>query len=255
MKFGRRPAVHNRRTMLGALALAKALDPLGPAPATSYDYVSAVDKVTGGNWGMLGNDSVGDCTCADSGHHLMLRTANVGGTMVTPTTAQVLAMYSAITGYVPGDESTDQGASETDVCNYLQSTGLCGHKSEGSAMINPLSMDHLRWCVQLFGACRLGIVVGQDFIQQFSAHQPWENVTTDPNPGGHDVPIVKYDAQYAYVVTWGGLQPVTWELLANPQFLDECHGEIYSDFLSATGASPAGFDWQQLTADLAALAT
>jgi hypothetical protein len=253
MKFGRRPPVHNRHTMRAALAMARALDPLGVAPTVSNDYVTAVDAATGGDWGMMGNDSVGDCTYADCGHQVMLHTANAG-TIIVPTAAQVLALYSAITGYVPGDEATDQGADEHSVCQYMMETGLCGQVSAGSGQVDPTNLDHLRWTVQLFGACRLGITVGQDSIQQFSSHQPWESVTTDPNAGGHDVPIVKYDEEYAYVVTWGGLQAVSWGLIQNPQFLEEAHAEVYPDWVRASGTAPSGFALNALLSDLAAIA-
>jgi hypothetical protein len=254
VKLGRRPAVHNRRTMLSALAMARALDPLGTPPRISNDYVSAVLKASPGGFEMFLNDKLGDCVCADSAHQVMLHTAN-SGTIVIPTDQDVIALYEAVGGYDPsqvqpdGSNPTDQGCAETDMCQYMMTTGLCGQKSAGTASVAPGNNDHIAWCVQLFGACRLGIEVTDDMINDFSSGQPWTNMSGNVM-GGHDVPIVKYDGTYAYVVTWGQLQPVSWTLLQNTDFLQEAHASVDPDFINATGVAPSGFRLAELLAAL-----
>jgi hypothetical protein len=240
--------------MQSALALYKALAPLGTPPPASDDYVSAVLKQSPGGWLMDMNDQLGCCVIADSAHQVMLHTANVG-TIVVPSDQDVIAMYSAVGGYVLGNPATDQGCDESAACQYLETTGLCGQKSTGTAMVNPSDLDNLRWTVQIFGACRLGIIVNDEMQQQFSSGQPWTvpAAANDTSAGGHDVPIVKYDTEYAYVVTWGALQPVAWSLIGNSAFLDESHIELFPDFIAATGTTPAGFNLAQLQADLDAL--
>lgn len=44
LKLGRRPARHTQRTMRSALALARALAPLGAPPAASQDYVTPLQQ-------------------------------------------------------------------------------------------------------------------------------------------------------------------------------------------------------------------
>ena len=107
-KLGRKPALHTRRTMRSALALAGALDPLGDPPAASNDYVAAVTVP----WGMFGNDQLGDCVCADTAHTLMLRTANASS-IVVPADADVIKLYEDVGGYIPGKEWTDRGCVES----------------------------------------------------------------------------------------------------------------------------------------------
>jgi hypothetical protein len=248
MKLGRRAPRHTLRTIRSAVALAYALDPLGAPPAASDDYVSAVDKLTGGNWGVDLNDQLGDCVIADSAHQVMLHTANAGN-MVTPTDAEVLEMYEVVGGYKPGDPSTDQGCDEGQACQYLMATGLADQKSAGTGFVDPANMDHIRWTVQLFGACRLGISVTDAMMQAFNAGQPWTSMTGNIE-GGHDVPVVRYDGDYAWVVTWGKLQPIAWALMANAAFLDEAHAEVWPDFLAATGTAPNGFNLKGLLAAL-----
>lgn len=250
-KLGRRPARHTLRTMRAAIALSRHLTALGPAPPTSTDYVSALMAACANNLGMFLNDQLGDCVCADSAHQVMLHTANAGS-IVIPTDDDVLKLYEAVGGYVPGNSATDQGCDETSMCEYLMTNGLSGQKSAGSGPVDPAQLDHVRWTVQLFGACRLGIVVDSQMEQQYSAGQPWTTPASadDPDAGGHDVPVVKYDADYAYVITWGKVQPVAWSLMAQQAFLEEAHAEVWPDFVAATGSAPNGLDLQQLLSDL-----
>lgn len=250
MKFGRKPPTPTMRSVRTAFVMEEALNTLGPAPAVSDDYVSAVDKVTSGAWGMMGNDQVGCCTMADSGHALMLRTANVSS-IVIPETVDILAAYAAESGWngVIGDVS-DQGADEGQVCAFMETTGLLGHKSSATGAVDPTNQDHLAWCVQIFGDCRLGIYVTQREMDQFNAGQPWDAITqSQPDIlGGHDVPIVKYDQTYWYVVTWGKLQAVKRGFP-----IEEAHSELYMDWIKQAGTSPSGFNLAQLYGDIIAV--
>lgn len=228
-----------------AIAFHMALAALGTPPASSDDYVSAVMKQSAQGWIDWYNTQLSDCVCEDSGHDLMLRSANVGS-IVIPTQQDILGLYEAVGGYKLGDESTDQGCDETAMEQYMMSTGLLGHKSAATGPIDPTNTDHIKWAIQIFGGCRLGIYVDQAMLQQFGSGQPWEQPgdPNDPNGGGHDPRAVKYDSAYLYVVTWGRLQPVAWPLVPKPAFLEEAHLGVYPDFVRAGGTNPAGFNMQ-----------
>lgn len=246
---GKKPAVHTMHTMRSALVMQKHLSALGPPPTASNDYVAAVNAATGGDWGMMGNDAVGDCTCADDGHKLMLRSANSASKIVIPTADQILAQYTAITGYdgTPGDQ-TDEGADELTVCQYMKANGLLGSKSDDFASLDPNNFDFLKWGIQLFGAVRIGINLPNSAEDQFSADQPWAPVAGSAIEGGHDVPLVHYDSQYFYCVTWGKLQPVVPAFL--PAYCDEAHLELFYDWIKEQGTAPSGLDLNQLDSDL-----
>lgn len=246
---GRLPAVHTLPTLRWALALAPFLDALGAPPAQSSDYVSAVMKQAPAGWGIFLNNRLGCCTVADSCHQVMLHTANAGS-IVIPTDQDCLAAYEAVSGYTPSNPASDRGADENTVCQYMQTTGIAGQKSAGHAYVDPANIEHIKWTVQIFGACRLGIIVDGQMEDQFSSHQPWTTpaAADDPTIGGHDVPVVKYDADYAWVVTWGALQPVAWSLMTQPQFLEEAHCETYPDWVRAGGTAPSGFNLDGLLA-------
>src|SRR5580692_1589516 len=87
-----------------------------------------VDRATGDLLQMYMNDTLGDCTTADM---LNLMTAvmfwskryvTAGGTQFTD--AEAVTVYSATGGYVPGDPSTDNGATLESVCQYGVSAGF-----------------------------------------------------------------------------------------------------------------------------------
>jgi hypothetical protein len=248
VRLGRKPARHTLRTMRSAIVMARHLAALGPAPDASNDYVSAVRAP----WGMMLNDSLGDCVCADTGHTLMLRTANAGPSLVVPSDDDVLALYEAVGGYDPGDPSTDQGCDETSMCDYLEATGFLGHKSDATGSVDPANLDHVRWCIQLFGACRLGINFPAYAMDAFNAGKPWDAPGSGDDTtieGGHDVPLVDYRAGTFTCITWGRPQIVTPAFLA--LYCEEAHSELFFDWVRAQGTAPSGLSLDQLAADLA----
>ncbi|HUY26572.1 MAG TPA: hypothetical protein VMV27_04055 [Candidatus Binataceae bacterium] len=250
-KLGRRPARHSLKTMRAAIALARLLDQLGAPPAASDDWSAPVQQLTGGNWGMEGNDQYGDCTCADESHLVMLRTANAGK-MITPTAAQTLALYSAITGFNPDVPSSDQGADMETVCEFLEKTGYLGVKNAGHATIDPANIAHLKWAVQIFGGVKLGIQLPQSAMDQFNAGNEWDVVAGSPLIGGHDVPITHYDGSLYYIATWGkGVQPMTPAFLA--AYCDEVKVTLSPEWISQSGTAPSKDTMAQLVAELAAI--
>lgn len=249
LRLGRKPAKFTRRMMLGALVMAPMFDALGTPPVVANDYIGAVNVP----WGMMLNDQLGCCVCADTGHSLMLRTANQGG-VVVPTDDDILKLYETVGHYDPSDSSTDQGCVETDMLSYLTDTGFLGHKADATAGVNSTDLDHIRWTIQLFGDCRIGFNVPQSCMDQFNAGQPWDDVGDTNMIGGHDVPLVHYDGDFFYAVTWGQLQKVTPRFLQNQNYLEEAHAELFFDWVSAQGMAPSGFDLTDLASKLAALA-
>lgn len=247
MKLGRKPVVYNRRSQHSAIKLAAHLMKLGSAPAISYDYITAVNNTTGGDWGMLGNDQYGDCVWADTGHALMLRTANASQ-IIIPTTEQVLAAYSAHTGFDPANPNSDQGDDETSATEYLQQVGFLGHKADAIASVDQTNLDHVKWCVQLFGHSRIGLNLPQAAMDQMDAGTPWDVGGDTTIIGGHDVPIFGYDYAFFYVCTWGKIQKMTTAFFQ--AYCEEAHAEIYSDWIRSQGTAPSGFDLDTLVSDL-----
>jgi hypothetical protein len=258
MRYGRKPARYSRESFLRSHVMARHLSALGPPPAASPDWASAVMRQSPGGWQMDGNDEYGDCCFADCAHQEMLRTANVG-TIWIPTTDQTLALYTAVTGFNPNNPSTDNGADELTVIQYLTNTGWNGRKLDSHANLDPTQLDQIKWVVCIFGASRLGLNLPDSAMTQFNNGQPWDYVAGAQLDGGHDVPVVKYDSDgTVWVVTWGRLQAVKPAFMAakysdGTPYVEEAHAELAFDWVATKGTAPDGLDMAQLQADLTAV--
>ena len=240
MKLGRRAIKRDTRTLRLARYFTPALPPAPPSVAWS----PAV-KVP---WGMLLNDSLGDCTIAGILHLLECQSFNAGGAFI-PTNTEALSYYETIDGYVPGDSSTDQGGIELDVLSYCRKNGIAGQPVSGFAAVAPLSKNEIRQAIALFG----GIYIGVTLPVSAQTQEVWWNAGSNDGGvwGGHAVPIVDYDEKSLTCVTWGALKKMTWSFFH--RYCDEAYAVLSPDFIRAGGEAPSGFDLAQLQSDLAAI--
>jgi hypothetical protein len=148
LKLGKQVARHDARTLL----LASYVTPALPAPPPQHDLTSKINS-----WGMMENDQLGDCTCAAAGHLIMEWTANAGKKMATPTDKQIVAAYSAITGYNPSTGANDNGAVEIDVLNYWRQSGIAKHKIGAYVALEPSNHIHIMDSVYVFEGCYIGL--------------------------------------------------------------------------------------------------
>jgi hypothetical protein len=185
-------------------------------------------------------------------------TANSGKKMFTPTDQQIVAAYSAITGYNPVSGANDNGANEGDVLNYWRQSGIAGHKIGAYVALEPSNHIHIMDSVYIFEGCYIGVQLPISAQAQVQNHQPWSvppgGPTGDGKPGswgGHAVPVVSYDVRGVTVITWGGLQVMTWSFWET--YCDEAYAILSQDYLDGMKKAPQGFSMQQLQADLADL--
>ncbi len=185
----------------------------------------------------------------------MLRTANVGKIQI-PTDNEVLSFYSAVTGFDRRYPTTDQGANEQNVIEYLMRVGWLGHKLTAAAPLDPAQLNQIKWSVNLFGSSRLGVNLPDSAMNQFQGGQGWDYVAGARLAGGHDVPVVKYDADGTiWIVTWGKAWPVTPAFMAGQYedgtpYIEEAHCELDKSWISALGVSPSGFSMTDLLEEL-----
>jgi hypothetical protein len=257
-KLGRKPAVAARQSKL--LKASKYLNTIALPPAPPVvSYQNAVSA-----WGMLGNDTAGDCVVAGSVHLQMDWAANAGNPPVVVTDAQAIALYSQLTGYDPSTGANDTGLVITDYLDLWRNTGVFGNKISAYVSLHegdgntPQPWNHsiLMAAIWLFGGVMSGV----------NLPKAWEGATTWTAPsrahrffqwapgswGGHCVPMVGYDDRYVYVVSWGVVVPVEWA--AVDMFFSEGYASIDPLWVSATGLAASGFDMPTLTNDLPAVA-
>jgi hypothetical protein len=205
-------------------------------------------------WTMMGNDKVGDCTVAAIGHLEMIWT-KMGGTMKTPTTAQILSAYEAISGYKPSNPNSDVGATCLSVLNYWKKTGIAGNLLGAFTEVTVSNLSYIKDALYLFSGVYVGLEMPLSAETQFESNKPW-TVTTGRNAranswGGHCVPIVAYDATYLYCVTWGQIQAMSWQWFN--EYCDEAYCCIDNSYFTAAGKTVQGFNLAQLQTDLKAI--
>jgi hypothetical protein len=248
-RLGRKPNSGRPRIRLTADHV-----PVSYSPPVTLDRYSALPAAS---LGMDGNGDVGDCTCADVDHEVKSAQVAAGNPEVQSTAAEVLAAYSAITGYDPADPSTDQGAEMQQVRDFWQQTGftLGGtvHKILLFAELDVHNDVLVRWALDQFGTVGIGVNLPNSAMDQFNASQPWDVVANDGGiDGGHAVAVVGYDASFWYVVTWGQIQRVTpawWRT-----YVEEAWATLDRDFVNAhTGDDALGGTLYDLGSQFAAV--
>lgn len=258
--LGKREPKHDPRTF----KLARYLDTSGyrpPAAAAVPGYTPPSSRhwdaaITGSAWGMLGNDNVGDCTCATVGHMTQAWRANDEGISPSTVTAEdALALYSAITGYDPHRPDTDQGAYCLDVLNYWRKRGI-GTRPAATAFVQVdlKNTAEVKAAVDLFGGLYLGLSLPASAQRQAVWSAPvcrWCPRSRPGSWGGHAVPIVAYSSSRLWCVTWAQTQPMTWGFLR--RYGDEGYAVLHEDWVGADALAPVGFDFARLQSDLTAL--
>jgi hypothetical protein len=219
------------------------MGPALPPPPREVDWTLAISEPLG----MMGNDMVGDCTCADIGHIILLQTANGSGIFI-PSDNDVLSFYSAVSGYVPGDPNTDAGASLSEAAAYARRVGMAGHKIRGALDVDFSKPDSIKQSIYLFKNCAFGVNLPQSAEDDFG--KPiWGNTSDTRIIGGHDVPGVAYDDEGVVLITWGGYQKATWAWLAT--YCVEAQARLYEDAVESDyGMDPNGFKMADLERDL-----
>jgi hypothetical protein len=246
MKLGRKAIKWDSRRLM----MRNYLTPALPPPPAAVDWTKGI-----ASWGMMMNDTLGDCTIAGVGHAVQVWSANLGNEITLSDTA-IQAAYELWDGYNPADPSTDQGGVEETVLDDWRQQGFAGHKLLAYADPEPTNLTDIRQSIWLFGGCYIGVALPLTAQTQ----DVWDVVPDDGSGsseagswGGHCVFVPKYDMAYPYTltcITWGQLKTMTvafWR-----KYVDEAHTLFGQDWLAANGA-PSGFNLEQLQADLNAI--
>ncbi len=220
-----------------------------PAPPSTLVLSKGI-----GAWGMMLNNSIGDCAIAAPGHLIGLWEFLSTGVYKPPSDDQILATYEAISGFDLATGTNDNGCVEQDVVNYWKKTGIGSYDKIGAfATIEPGNILHIKQGMQIFNGLLVGFDLPETCQKQSIWHVPFGGTRGDGRPGswgGHAVCLVDYNGVGPVCVTWGGLQQMTWGFMQT--YMDEAYALLSQDFMS-NGKSPEGFDLSQLTTDLGAI--
>lgn len=247
-RLGRRPNEGRPRIRLSSHLMASY------SPPAAVDRYSAVPATS---WGMDGNDSVGDCTCADVDHELKSAQVAAGNTETVSTATEVLAAYSAITGYDPADPNSDQGAEMQTVREFWQKTGFtlggADHRVLLFAELDVHDITVSQWALDQFGAVGIGVNLPQSAMDQFDAGQKWDVVADDGGIiGGHAIAYVGYNLVGPVFVSWGKVVQATWAWWH--AYVEEAWTVLTEDFVNVhTGEDPLAQTLYQMGVEFQAL--
>jgi hypothetical protein len=202
-------------------------------------------------------DGIGDCTCAGILHAISCMSAFSGripGGAVFDNNAAV-SLYSAASGYVLGNESTDNGATLASVCNVLMNVGVEDvtgevHKLVAWCEVGDVTDNTLRkQILNLTGTVYMGFAMPTTAEEDFENGLPF--TPGGPGEDGHCMVEQYYtdviDDQT--LITWGAEQKANEAWMR--KYTTEAIVLISEDWIEVNGDSIGGFDMQQLIADMA----
>lgn len=244
--LGRRKPAHPPR-----LHLHKYFRDAGAPPSpSSIDYSGKAEGILDE---MLGNDTVGDCTKAAAVHVNGMLIANANAPVPANfNAASTLASYYKLTG------GKDTGLNEQVVLDAWRANGLFddgAHKIAGYLGVNGGDLAQLQFAAWAFGNLYIALAMPAK----------WTNPMPSPafvwgvagsGKDGHAFCCTGYNMGGLLIEPWGGL-PGTMTFAAAAKYLDGNNGQAYvvlsQDAIDqATEKAPSGFDFDQLSADLAA---
>jgi hypothetical protein len=241
--------VHDRRTLRAGRFLDSTADIKAP-PA--HRIAHNLHQVP-----VFGNADYGDCTCASQGHRIVAEENSSGQKEIQLTDEDVLEVYSAVTGFRRDDPSTDNGAYELDVMNYMRRVGM-GHEKDGTrhtigafAAVDWNDRQEFQDAHYVFGG--LKVCAGLPISAQ--RQEVWDVVSGSAADwgswGGHSMYSVGYSEKGVLLYTWGREKWATWAWIA--KYVDEVYCLISEDYFKRGGRTPQGFDLARLEQALRAI--
>jgi hypothetical protein len=218
--------------------------PDAPTIAT-WGYQAESKFPQGQNWGMMLNDSEGDCVWAAGGHSIENWTANASGLFVPPDAA-IQTGYES-TGFIPGNPSTDNGTAITQMLQYWRDTGIAGHQIVGWAEFDPTNKAEWQFVIANFGLAFLGCLIRQSDMNSFDNGSIW-TPGTDSVLGGHGVIATDYDGDTVSIITWAKRIQAVWDWMT--QECDEAYAIVTQSWIESNGESPSGLNMQEMESDL-----
>lgn len=218
----------------------------GPLPKPPAEV--AVPSV--GSWGMDGNDTYGDCGVAGINHGFMADAVITDGNKESfPVTQEVVDYYLQYT------QDQDSGVVLSDFLSYVRANGFFGHTVEAYAPAAVHDIPTLQYSIDAYGFAYTGINVTQammNAVREAPSGWTWTLAEALGQPaGGHCIPLVGYDDNFLYAVTWGQVISISYP--AWHSMSTEAWAVITGEF-TAKNSDGRGISLAALQADLSRIA-
>ncbi|BCI68664.1 C1 family peptidase [Acetobacter aceti] len=229
-RLGKKPARLDPRTYRLSAPLSFRL----PTPPPAVNWASNAD------WPMWCNDRLGCCTQVSVASAIRTWT----GSALTPIVLsddEVVTNYSAESGYVENDPSTDQGAVEVEVLSRwcregYERPGQTRDYLTAFGYINPKDTQSVHRAIAMLGGLYIGLTLPQ---YACVGNNDWVIDPTADNSiaGGHAVWLHGYDSDWLYLNTWGGPRRMSYDFFTTR--CDEAYGLISrQNWTNLNGMSP-----------------
>lgn len=245
-----------------------------PAAPASVDYITPAAAALATMLGNgpdstlpVGQGPVGDCVIAEDLHLAAMRACNAGAPWV-PTTAQALAAYSAVTGFVLGNEATDQGTDPLALVGYRlgSSSQPAAAYPDGSTLLAAVTVDAtnlaaMKQAIWLADGVFMWASLPDGWESEESGGDVWDAAGAPDPSNGHGFGGAGYLENGDLLLTEWGIDdpPIQLTPAAQAQYLVPSAGGGVIAFLgsnivsSVSGKCPAGYDLAALKSYLASL--
>jgi hypothetical protein len=247
VKFGRRAP----KALGPHLRLSRYLRATLPTPPTSCDYSSlALSSLRD----IMGNDQFGDCVLASANHVQGVVTGNAGA-LVQAALTEILAQYTAITGFDPNNPATDQGTDEVTALNWYCAHGFAnGVKPLGWIYVDGSNQVEVRTAIDLFEHLIICAGLPDPWVTPFPNGDGFNWDAANPNPSnGHSFMAFGFDSSGVKIDTWALFGHLTYGAL-NAACTTATGGGCYviltpEMITKGQTKAPNGFAWSDLVAD------
>ncbi len=201
-KVGLKGWTPTEKTRLGAV---------GSLPAAPATWASP--RMT---WGMLGNDTYGDCVVAGICHAIMAVGKFVGQSY-SFTATQAAAAYFAMTGGADSGLNPPGVFEEWEANTDPAEVKAIWPHSGPFVSLDPTNIEQLKSAIATFGWVGVGSNLQQAQEDQFSKGQKWDYVPGSPVVGGHFVVLTGFDKYGVgpYTLSWAKGFRATWAWVTN----------------------------------------
>lgn len=235
----------DRAELKGVIRFSSVLD-ANTAPDSSVDALrgTGAHKLVS-RWGVFGSNKTKSGVFAAFANG-SIAAGNSSGDLVDFTDDKIAVDYAAASGYVAGDESTDNGVTVAAALEYWRKEGIADYRGQinyiaGYAMLKPRNVDELLAAVRTTGWAGIGLTIYKRAISWyrnagaagFRDELPpvWNDEMRGGVAGRVFVPVVGVDEDGNLVtILWGRVQRVSPEYYAKRS--DEAWAVFTYDFVA-----------------------
>lgn len=183
-------------------------------------------------WNVQGNDQYGNCVIVTAAHAIQAWAATSTKRLDPFTDEEVIALsrtMGALNGYMILDR-----------LKWWRNKTMLGNRLWAFLEYDPADLRRHKLTIFAAGVADVGLAMPAGWMNQ----ETWGTGTgRNWQPGSwgyHSVPLIGYDEQHFYCVTWGKLQAMTHAALA--EYCDEAWQLINPAWLELAGVAPNNLD-------------